>query len=249
MNSNENFIQKGIKIIDLALFFEKEKILVLGDLQLGIEEFFSSKGIILPRFNLKKIKARLERIFSEVNKVNEIIINGDLKHEFERISKQEWLEVFDLIEFLLKKTKKITIVKGNHDINLKPILKFHKLKIYDNYFIEKLKTFILHGDKLPDKKSNEFKKAKLLIIGHEHPAISLRQGTKKELFKCFLKGKFNGKTLIVLPSFTDAAIGTDLFNEQLLSPFLQQNIDEFEAWLIEDKAYYFGKIKDIEKIS
>lgn len=243
----ENTLMKNLKIIDLSLFFEKEKILILGDLQLGIEDSLAKEGILLPKFNLKKIKTRLENIFKETKELNEIIINGDLKHEF-TVSKQEWLEVFDLIEFLLKHTKKITIVKGNHDINLKPLLKFHDLKVYENYFIEKLKAFILHGDKIPDFKGNEFKKAKLLIIGHEHPAISLKHGIKKEKFKCFLKGKFKGKTLIVMPSFTDASIGNDILNEQILSPFLQENLSDFEVWLIEDKPYYFGLLKNLEPL-
>jgi metallophosphoesterase superfamily enzyme len=43
------------------------------------------------------------------------------------------------------------------------------------------------------------------------------------------------------------AYGTDVLNENFLSPFLKQDISEFEVWILEDKPYYFGKIKDLRE--
>jgi putative SbcD/Mre11-related phosphoesterase len=150
-----------------------------------------------------------------------------------------------MLDFLQKHCKQVVLVQGNHDNILGPIAAFKKIKIEKHgFFFEKTKIFVAHGDKIPETK--EFKKSKITIIGHEHPAISLRDKTKQETFKCFLKGKFRKKDLIVLPSMSSIAYGTDVKRQEILSPFLQKDLSEFETWVIEDKVYYFGKIKDIK---
>lgn len=102
---------------------------------------------------------------------------------------------------------------------------------------------VLHGNKIPDK--NLLKNVSTLIIGHEHPALSLKEGPRVELFKCFLKGKYQRKNLIVQPSFNLVTEGTDIFKEELLSPFLKQNLDGFEVFLVADKVYGFGRLKNL----
>jgi len=41
--------------------------------------------------------------------------------------------------------------------------------------------------------------------------------------------------------------GTDILKEQILSPFLQQNLDNFDVYVFEDKVYEFGKLKGLRK--
>jgi putative SbcD/Mre11-related phosphoesterase len=249
----EKKLAPGIKAIGLALWIPKEKTLAISDLHLGYEEMLNKQGIMMPRINFSEIKQKLEKIFLKINKngqepkIEKIIINGDLKHEFGTISQQEWKETLDMLEFLEKNCEQIILVQGNHDNILGPIAAFKKTQISENgFFLKKSKIFFAHGNKIP--KTEEFKKAKTIIIGHEHPAISLRESTKTETYKCFLKGKFEKKSLIVLPSISAIAYGTDILKQEILSPFLQQNLSEFEAWIIEDKTYYFGKIKNLEKM-
>ena len=102
---NKNYILKGIKIIDKALFIEENNTLIINDLQLGIEESILMKGLFIPRKNLELIINDLKKIFKQTGKLKTIIINGDLKHEFSKITKQEKNESFELIEFLLKNTE------------------------------------------------------------------------------------------------------------------------------------------------
>ncbi|MDO8627401.1 MAG: phosphoesterase, partial [Candidatus Diapherotrites archaeon] len=111
------------------------------------------------------------------------------------------------------------------------------------YYLEKEKIVFLHGDSL--KFFKEFLKAKTIIIGHDHPAISLREGVKMEKFKCFLKGKYEQKKIIVLPSMNQLSEGSNVLSEKMSSPFLKQNLDNFELWVVGDKTYYFGKIEDL----
>ena len=227
-------------IVDIGLYSANLKTLFIADSHLGYEDALAEEGIFVPRINLKLIKQRLEKVFSNLH-VERIVFNGDLKHEFGDISKQEWFEVLEFIDFL-KAHGELVIVKGNHDTMLNPIAKKKNVKIVENALIDKY--FITHGHKFEKPPKN----AKASIIAHEHPAISLREGGRIERFKCFLCGKSNGKTLIVLPSLLQVVEGTDLLNENLLSPYLQEGIEDFKIWIVEDKPYYFGKIRQIIKI-
>ena len=245
-------ILPNAEILELALWLPKERALALADLHLGMENEFQKKGILLPFFNFKETIERMERVFAKIEKeqkrkkkISSIIICGDLKHEFGTISEQEWKEVIGFLRLLQKHCKRIILLKGNHDNILGPLVHWEGLKVQESYFLEKEKILFLHGDKVPEK-SKAFENARFLVIGHEHPAITIREGAKAEKFKCFLKGRFKGKALVVLPSFNSFSEGTDVLKELLLSPFLQSGPEEFEAWVVENgKSYYFGKLKNL----
>lgn len=226
-------IHEKIEIVDLALKYKD--ILIIGDLQLGYESYLNQKGILVPRFQFKDLKERLLKILEKV-KIRKLIFNGDIKHEFGNISEQEWREVLALIDFIPKEIE-IIFVKGNHDTFLGSIIKKRNVKLVDYYNIDNIS--IMHGDRIiPDLRET-------LIIGHEHPTVSFKE-RRDELFKCFLKGKWKSHTLIVMPSFNFFNPGSDIRKVKHLSPFLQQSLNNFEVYAVEDKIYYFGKIKDIK---
>ena len=236
-------MELNLKIVDLGLLIKQEKILVFADFHIGYEEALNRQGILVPRFQFKDVIKRLGKIFSELKKIkiDKIIINGDIKHEFGKISEQEWRETLKLLDFLAKFCDDIILVKGNHDTIIGPIAKKKKISVVDYYFAGDV--LITHGHKISNK--NILKKAKTILIGHEHPAISLREDVRIEKFKCFLKGKYKRKNLIVMPSFCLATEGTDVLSEKLLSPFLDQDISNFEVFVVADKIYDFGKIKNL----
>ena len=218
MSSKLIEICPGLKIIDLALLYKGT--LILGDLQLGYEEAMESRGLLLPRFQLKDILKRLENILSKV-KVKRVIINGDLKHEFGTITNQEWrdtLRLFDFITSKLGEKTEIILVKGNHDIFLGPIAQKRSIKIVESYQLDEIT--IIHGHKIV------LISGKIIIIGHEHPAISFPE-RRDEKFKCFLKGRWHNKTLIVQPSFNMISAGSDITKESHLSPYLKNKINCF----------------------
>lgn len=229
-------ISPGIDIIGLSLWFIKEKTLVVGDFHLGYEEYLHHKGILLPKLQAKQIHQQLQEILKKV-KPRTIIINGDLKHEFGRVLRQEWKEVLILIDFLLRNCPELVLIRGNHDMILGPIAEKRNIKVVQEYQIGN--TLIIHGDKLIEPT----KEIKRIIIGHEHPALNLKDQSKVERFKCFLKGTWRKKELIVMPSFNPLVEGTDIVKEQLLSPFLDK-IDDFEVWISHrDEVLNFGKVK------
>ena len=235
----------GIKIIDLALYFEECRTLVIGDLHLGYEEMLNKKGILVPFFQYKKIIEHMDFIFREC-KPDRIIIAGDLKHEFGTITDQEWGEVLRFLDYLSLQTENIILIKGNHDTVIGPIANKKNIKIFDNYCFENenKKIYVTHGHYVPDDK--DFSDSDVVVIGHEHPAIALRDETRSEKIKCFLKGSFRAKNLIVIPSFNFLTEGTDVASEGTLSPFLDQDIGDFEVYAVEKKeVLYFGKLNNL----
>ena len=231
------------KIIDLAILIENN--LIISDLHLGYEQALNAEGVMVPKFQYEKIITRLEEIFSRINleKVNTIIINGDLKHEFGKISKQEWKEVLNFLEFLKKNFREIILIKGNHDNFTRFIAKKCDLEVHETYSIGNY--VLMHGHKLPPN-PEEFEDF-IIIIGHEHPCIGLRSGERLEKIKCFLKGEWKEVKLIVMPSFSFVTEGSDILHEKLLSPFLDsKSIQEFEVFAVENfEIFHFNKIKDI----
>ena len=228
-------------IVDLALYFDS--MLVITDIHIGYEEALNKQGVLVPRLQFEDMVKRMGSIFRALKgkKIQRIIVNGDLKHEFGTISEQEWRNTLKFIDLLAKHCNEIILIKGNHDTILGPIAKKRNVRIVDSFAAGKV--LIVHGDRIP----NDLKSCDTIVIGHEHPAVSLKEGPRIEQFKCFLKGKYKGKNLIVQPSFNAIVEGTDILKDKILSPFLKHNLDNFEVYIVEDKVYEFGKLKGLRK--
>lgn len=239
-------ITKNIEIIDLALYIKKENVLIIADTHIGYEESLNKQGILIPRFQFKETIIRLERIIKTTTKRNKklskIIINGDIKDEFGTISEQEWRHTLKLLDFLSRYCDEVILIKGNHDTIIGPIAKKRKVKVLDSYELENI--LILHGHKIPKKID---KKIKTIIIAHEHPAVSLKDGIKTEVCKCFLKGTYKRKNLIVIPQFNILTEGIDILHGKRLSPFLKQDLKNFDIFIVADKVYDFGKMKNLTR--
>ncbi len=235
-------ILPNMEIKDLTLYFDS--VLVLADVHIGYEEVLNKQGVLVPRTQFEEIMKRVESIFKHMKgkKIDRIIVNGDLKHEFGSISEQEWRNTLKFLDLLARHCNEIILIKGNHDSILGPIARKRNVKTMDNIIIGD--ALITHGNMIPNKEL--LKKASTIIIGHEHPAISLKDGPKTETYKCFLKGKYKRRDLIVQPSFNTLIEGTDILRDGILSPFLRQNLDNFDVFVVEDKVYNFGKLKKLK---
>lgn len=250
-------IHPGIEMIDLALYLKDSRTLVLADLHIGFEEALAKQGVLVPRFQYKDMIDRLEQIFAKVSPKT-VVLNGDLKHEFGPITRQEWKETMRLFDYLSRKCDKIVVVKGNHDPNIGPIVRKKPAELVKELVIGDTVSeangarrgagrvgdiLIAHGDAHPKAK------AKVVLMGHEHPAVSLREKGRVERFKCFIKGKYKKSTLIVQPSFNPCVEGTDVTKEKTLSPLLT-DIGGFEVFVVDDtrkKTLYFGRVADLPR--
>ncbi|HLC57126.1 MAG TPA: metallophosphoesterase [Candidatus Nanoarchaeia archaeon] len=230
-------IHQGIEIHDLSLYIPKSKALVIGDLHIGFEEALNKQGVLIPRLQFKETYSKISALLEKLTP-KKVILVGDVKHEFSTISNQEWnnlLKIFDLI----KQHSGLIIIKGNHDTILKPVAERRNIKVVSSYSLGNIQ--FLHGDIIRRGLKP------IVVIAHEHPAISFKE-RPTEKFKCFLKGKFKSSVLIIMPSFNQISEGSDITKNHPLSPFLKEaNINNFEVWVIQDKPYYFGRLKTLIK--
>ena len=250
-------ILPSIEIVDLGLYFKKQDLLAFGDVHIGYEEALNRQGILVPRFAFKEMMEKLEHMIfqclalSGKQRISTILVNGDLKHEFGRISETEWRHTVLFLKLLQQYTNYIVLVKGNHDKILEPIAQTKGLAVVSFYQIDDI--LFLHGDVVLDLASQSF--VKTIIIGHEHPAVSVTQWPRTEKYKAFLVGNWKQKKLtlrskkiIVMPSFSLVTQGTDVLQESLLSPFLRgQNLSSFACYIVADKPYHFGVLGNLRK--
>ena len=233
-------MNNNMQLKDLGIYLKKEKILIIGDIHLGYEESLSRQGVLVPRFQLKETIKRLEKILDKLE-VKEVVITGDLKHEFGKILYTESKDTLEFLDFLLRKYK-VTIIKGNHDTVLIYIAQKRGIEL--KQYCKVSDFFICHGDKIIE--NMDFFSSKTIIIGHEHPAISISKNSRSETFKCYLIGMYKDKKLIVMPSFNVLIEGSDILKEKILSPFLKKSdLDNFEVHVVADNIYNFGKLKNL----
>ena len=231
----------SIHIVDLGLLIDET--LIIGDVHVGYEEALNKQGILMPRMQAGDIKKRLSAMV-EAAKPKRIILNGDVKHEFGTISNQEWRDALMVLDYCASVGGKVTLIKGNHDTILGPIAEKRNVELVDHVILRGGTIYICHGHVIPD--NADFKKASTIIIGHEHPAVSIKDTIRAETYKCFLVGKYQRKTLIVMPSFNLVTEGTNILREQILSPFLDQSLKDFEIYIAGDRTYHFGKLRNLK---
>ena len=223
---------------------KSEKILVIGDLHLGFEEVLRERGVMLPLNIFEEVVKDFNRIFEKVGNVDKVILLGDLKHEFGRILMDERKEIGEMFNYLRRKSKKVVVIKGNHDAIIEPIVKDLRGVELVDYYLWKEFCF-LHGDR--DFKEIYGKKIRTWIVGHAHPAITLQEekGSKKEKYKCFLTGRFKGKEIIIAPSFFEVNEGTDVLGNFNLGLVWKFNLKKFKIKIIEEdslRVLDFGKL-------
>ena len=125
-------VSEGIEIVGLGLYLKKMNVLVLGDIHIGYEENLNRQGVLIPRHHFKDVTENVKSIFKRIGtgkkKLSTIVINGDLKHEFGRISSQEWRDILRFLDLLSENCEEVFLIKGNHDIFLGPIARKRSIK-------------------------------------------------------------------------------------------------------------------------
>ena len=234
-----------MKFIGKCLLIEEanKKVLVFGDLHLGYGGSLRNSGVMVPAIVGKQMVEESRNVFEKVGKVEEIVLVGDVKHEFGSILQEEREEMNMVVNYLLEWCEKLVIIRGNHDKILPNIVRGEGIEVRD-YYVWRDYCF-LHGDKdfeeIYDKKINTW------VMGHSHPAITLREAAKAEKYKCFLVGKFKGKKVVIMPSFFPFNEGTDPrdYDVGLACEF---DFDNFEVMIVGDdlEVLNFGLMKKLK---
>ena len=243
-------LTKNIELTDdgLALFLEDIRSLVIADLHIGLELALMDEGTFLPIDQYSDIKRKILD-WVDLYTPEQIIINGDFKHEFGRASKQEWTEILDLWDTLAKKNVRLEVVRGNHDNYLITVLKKRDKEIKDpSYSIDRY--FFSHGHKEVDIPLD----SEVVILAHEHPAIVLRDEIGgRHKFKCLLYGTWQDKTVIVLPALSPLSGGSVIngrTQDKLFSPFLRKiELDTFKPIVMDkSKLLEFPTLGEMDQI-
>jgi putative SbcD/Mre11-related phosphoesterase len=150
-----------------ALILEGDKKhLIITDLHIGFEgslaqnKIFVGKNTTLNEF-LDEIYALIDS-----NKVDDLILLGDIKSGISRISKSEWDEVPKFLQELKKKTD-VTIVPGNHDANMQQLVP-DGITMISTIGMVLENTLLTHGHTIP---SENFAYVDKIIMGHVHPVF------------------------------------------------------------------------------
>ncbi len=222
--------------------------LVVADLHLGYEGVMAKKGVFLPKVNLKKILASLTDAIEKTG-ARKIIVDGDIKNEFSTVEQEEFNELYDFINFAKDKKVELTLIKGNHDNFVERYKEPFKLQVFRQE--AKISGYLFfHGEELPV----DTKGVKMLVMGHEHPAIGVyNQVGKKEKLSCFLFGSYKRVPLLVLPAMNYYAAGTDInlqTKSDLLSPLLKEiDVDKMRAIAIGyGSTIDFGTIEKLRSV-
>jgi hypothetical protein len=213
-----------------AIVIESDKkYLVVADLHLGKEYEYYKKGIKVPDIG-QKMKLELLKIIKRKS-IEELIILGDIKHNFPFTSYFEKLNLPKFLEFNIP----VKIIKGNHDGNIEEIVHNEVMKSF------KIEDHILtHGHILIEGNN--------LIMGHIHPIVEFVDSNGKiTRMKCFLKIE-GSQNVIILPSFNPVIEGVSINKEgeAIPGPYFDSGrleIKDFDCYLLD--GTYMGKVRDI----
>ncbi len=219
-----------------ALYLDDEDAIIASDLHIGLEDERELMGIHTPKTTFPQI---LEQVLTPIKHYNakRIVILGDLKHEFGRPSEPEWWGVKKLVKTIREMGCEPELVRGNHDNYIMSVLSDLGVKVHDPALIlADSECVLMHGHTVPPPP--EIVRARILIIGHEHPSITVRDGLGvKHRYKIFLSGQIGAYHVIVLPSNSPFSFGSDM-NEtspkHRLSPILKnRDLSEMIPYLLE----------------
>ena len=214
-------LAEGLIIVeDLPMLFDRRsRALIFADLHLGFEEDMAERGIFLPRAQLKKALEALEKGFEYVD-AEAVVIAGDVKHIFGKLGRYEQYELRQLFDFLKKSVDKVYLVRGNHDNFVAPIAKRYGVEVVNELWLGD--TLVVHGHKLLPEDS----KPRLVIMGHEHPSVALRDslGSLTKIPCCLSMPLRRGCKLVILPALGIYQSGTSvsLQRESYLSPIVRE---------------------------
>lgn len=188
-----------------AAWFPRERVLAVADLHLGYAWAHRLSGQLMPIPPTNDTLTRLAELQREYEP-EEIVVLGDVVHRAMNLSVLEE-EIRELFNALSPKSR-LTFLAGNHDRDLQKVLQQWLLPIELAASREVGANLLMHGDAA--SKAN----GKRIIMGHEHPAISIGDGvTTSQKCPCFLVSD----TVVVLPAFSRWAAGTNICVYPLMS--------------------------------
>jgi uncharacterized protein len=150
---------------------EKTRTLLIADPHIGWELELQEKGIHVPS-QTNKILTKLTTVIAEY-KPDSLVVLGDVKYTVVSSERGEWHDIPEFFKKLQAQVVNISVVRGNHDANLEPLLPENvELLPATGAVIGDVGVF--HGHKWP---SPVLLGCKTLVMGHLHPVVVFRDPT------------------------------------------------------------------------
>ena len=217
--------------------------IIVSDLHIGYERELEKKGVNIPSQTYHVAESITEIL--EENSAEQLIINGDLKHNIPMGSWQEYKEIPKALDKWLKVVDNIHLLPGNHDGNINRY-------IPSDVIVHSSKGAVIngiglfHGHAYPSK---EVLKTEKLIIGHNHPTIFITDslGNKKKR-ECWIRldyryEEFEGEA-ILMPHFNPLLGGNNINDNGYIGPFLKNCEKENERVYLLDGTF-LGHLNDL----
>ncbi|UCE90840.1 MAG: metallophosphoesterase [Methanobacteriota archaeon] len=214
--------------------------MVVADLHLGCEAALEYKGLSIPRVQTRKISAYLEEAVSSYSP-EELVVAGDLKHNFSRNLVQVWKDVAEFVKTVVGRVS-LSVVRGNHDNYLGAILAEHGLRMTDE--LRRGRFVIGHGHRAMCRRER-------VLMGHIHPSITLREATGARLKSgCFLYRR--DREVLVLPALSLVSPGVDVIGSTCadrMSPMLSDSgLADFEPLVVSKEGVLrFPKVRALRE--
>ena len=194
-----------------VLWLPGHRALVAADLHLGYAWAQRHAGQLLPISAPDNTIDRLAALVSEYRPA-QLILLGDIVHRALPIP-----AIREQLETLLTRLSATTLrfIAGNHDRNLQPLLPGIPLEPE----LTLTPHLLIHGDQAETKTLSHLTPASWLIMGHEHPAITIHDRvTTSVKCPCFLVAP----RILILPAFSPWSAGSNIRSSQFLSPLARE---------------------------
>lgn len=223
---------------------------IIADLHIGVEAHLMKKGFHL----VSRTEEMFNCIFEMSSGCDHLIILGDVKDAVPGTSKQEYREIPDFFERLLRIFDNVDLVRGNHDTNIEEFMpKGIRIRPASGMRIGDIGY--IHGHTWP---SEEVMECDTLVMAHEHPAVMFRDGVGKQSTEpCWVRGKFRSggdryekypSSFIIVPAFNRMLGGSpmNVNNGSFLGPLINNefmDLDNASMYLLD--GIYLGKRSDL----
>jgi len=141
-----------------AIYWAKEKILIVSDLHLGKISHFRKAGLAVPFTAKDKNLEQLSYLFLN-HEIEKVLFLGDLFHSENNAATELYKELFSSFSQLT-----FILIKGNHDMFDMTVYEQLNLEVYESLEIGPF--FFTH---IPENSDTHYN-----IAGHIHPAVRLK---------------------------------------------------------------------------
>jgi uncharacterized protein len=219
--------------------------LIVADLHLGFEDRREGSVGLITRSD--EVLEAVRGYVRAAGAIDRVVFNGDVLDDFALSRPESRIMVSRLLRAFAAEHD-LTLVRGNHDPMLGtlhigvPLVSSERIDA----------TIITHGDRALEEVlgDEDAQGVERIVIGHEHPALTLSDGIRTERFKCFVRipnvrTAIGACEVIVMPSAHPDIVGTEV--TALRSPIIPNSYDDAEVIVVGDPARSFGTIGSLRK--